>query len=61
MKYESQKIAQNFYAFAVILFLVQALVGIIAAVQFIWPDFFILNFKRPALGLIGETGCGSNP
>jgi len=45
MRYESQKIAQNFYAFAVILFLVQVLVGIIAAVQFIWPDFFILNFN----------------
>ena len=28
-----------------LLFLVQVLVGIIAAVQFIWPDFFILNFN----------------
>ena len=45
IKHESQKIAQNFYTFAVLLFLVQVLVGIIAAVQFIWPDFFILNFN----------------
>ena len=45
IKYQSQKIAQYFYTFAVVLFLVQVLVGIIAAVQFIWPDFFILNFN----------------
>ncbi|RQW78244.1 MAG: nitric-oxide reductase large subunit [Geobacter sp.] len=45
MRYESQKIAQNFYTFAVLLFLVQVLVGVIAAVQFILPDFFILNFN----------------
>ncbi len=45
IKHESQKIAQNFYTFAVILFLVQIVVGIIAALQFIWPDFFILNFN----------------
>jgi len=45
IKHESQKIAQNFYTFAVLLFLVQVLVGIIAAVQFMWPDFFILNFN----------------
>src|SRR4030065_1867928 len=45
IKHESQKIAQNFYTFAVLLFLVQVLVGIIAALQFIWPDFFILNFN----------------
>ena len=45
IKHESQKIAQHFYTFAVLLFLVQVLVGIIAAVQFIWPDFFILNFN----------------
>src|SRR6185369_9888576 len=44
-RYESQKIAQNFYTFAVLLFLVQVLVGIIAAVQFIAPDFFILKFN----------------
>ncbi len=45
IKYESQKIAQNFFAFAVLLFLVQVVVGIIAAVQFVRPDFFILNFN----------------
>lgn len=45
IKYESQKIAQNFYTFAVLLFLVQVAVGIIAALQFMWPDFFILNFN----------------
>lgn len=45
IKHESQKIAQNFYTFAVLLFLVQVVVGIIAAVQFIWPEFFILNFN----------------
>ena len=45
MKYKSHKIAQNFYTFAVVLFLVQVLVGIIAAVQFIWPDIFILKFN----------------
>ncbi|GER93721.1 nitric-oxide reductase large subunit [hot springs metagenome] len=45
IKYESQKIAQNFYTFAVLLFLVQVVVGIIAALQFMWPDFFILNFN----------------
>jgi nitric oxide reductase subunit B len=44
-RYESQKIAQHFYTFAVVLFLVQVLVGIIAAVQFIYPEFFILNFN----------------
>ena len=45
MKYESQKVALNFYTAAVVLFLVQVLVGIIAALQFMWPDFFILNFN----------------
>jgi nitric oxide reductase subunit B len=45
IKYESQKIAQNFYTFAVVLFLVQVVVGIVAALQFIWPNFFILNFN----------------
>src|SRR5512134_2414722 len=45
IKYESQKIAEHFYTFAVVLFLVQVVVGIIAALQFIWPDFFILNFN----------------
>jgi len=45
IKHESQKIAENFYTFAVLLFLVQVLVGIIAALQFIWPDFFIINFN----------------
>src|SRR3990172_11832858 len=45
IKYQSQKIAEYFYTFAVVLFLVQVLVGIIAAVQFIKPDFFVLNFN----------------
>jgi nitric oxide reductase subunit B len=44
MHYKSQKMAQNFYTFAVVLFLVQALVGVIASLQFIWPDFFFLKF-----------------
>lgn len=45
IQHQSQKIAQHFYTFAIILFLVQVAVGIIAAVQFIWPDIFILNFN----------------
>src|SRR5574341_440013 len=45
IKFQSQKIAQHFYTFAIILFLVQVLVGIIAAIQFIRPDIFILNFN----------------
>lgn len=45
MQYQSQKIALNFYTAAVLLFLVQVIVGVIAAIQFIWPDFFILNFN----------------
>lgn len=45
IRYESQKIAQNFFTFAVLLFLVQVIVGIVAAVQFMRPDFFILNFN----------------
>ena len=45
MQYKSQQIAKNFYTFAVLLFLVQIVVGIIAALQFIWPDFFILNLN----------------
>src|SRR5512145_786019 len=45
VKYQSQKIAQYFYTFAVVLFLVQVLVGIIAAIQFLNPDIFILNFN----------------
>jgi nitric oxide reductase subunit B len=44
MHYKSQKMAQNFYTFAVVLFLVQVLVGVIGALQFIWPDFFFLKF-----------------
>jgi nitric oxide reductase subunit B len=44
MQYKSQKMAQNFYTFAVLLFLVQVIVGVIGALQFIWPDFFILKF-----------------
>lgn len=45
MQYQSQKIALNFYTAAVLLFLVQVIVGVIAAIQFMWPDFFILNFN----------------
>lgn len=45
IRHESQKIAQDFYTFAVLLFFVQVVVGIIAALQFIWPQFFILNFN----------------
>ncbi len=45
IKYQSQKIAQYFYTFAILLFLVQVVVGIIAAIQFIKPDVFILNFN----------------
>lgn len=45
IRYESQKMAQNFFTFAIVLFLVQVVVGVIAAIQFIWPDFFILNFN----------------
>jgi nitric oxide reductase subunit B len=45
MEYKSHKIALNFYSAAMLLFLVQVIVGIIGAIQFIWPDFFILNFN----------------
>ncbi len=45
MQYQSHKIARNFYTAATLLFLVQVAVGIVAALQFIWPDFFILNFN----------------
>jgi nitric oxide reductase subunit B len=45
MQYQSHKIARNFYTAATLLFLVQVVVGIVAALQFIWPDFFILNFN----------------
>lgn len=45
IRYESQKIAQHFYTFAILLFLVQVVVGIIAAIQFMKPDIFILNFN----------------
>ena len=45
VKYQSQKIAEYFYTFAIVLFLVQVVVGIIAAIQFIYPDIFILNFN----------------
>jgi nitric oxide reductase subunit B len=44
MQYKSQKMAQNFYTFAILLFLVQVIVGVIGALQFIWPDFFVLKF-----------------
>jgi len=45
MKYKSHRIAMNFFTFAVVLFLVQVLVGLIAAGQFIKPDFFIISFN----------------
>ncbi len=45
MQYESHKIARYFFTSAMLLFLVQIVVGIIAALQFVWPDFFILNFN----------------
>lgn len=45
IKHESQRIVHRFYTFAVLLFLVQVVVGIIAALQFMWPEFFILNFN----------------
>lgn len=45
MRYQSHKIARNFYTAATLLFLVQVVVGVVAALQFIWPDFFILNFN----------------
>jgi len=44
MKYKSQRIAQYFYTFAILLFLVQVLVGLIGALEFIWPNFFFLKF-----------------
>ncbi len=44
MQYKSQRIAQYFYTFAILLFLVQVLVGLIGAAQFIWPNFFFLKF-----------------
>jgi nitric oxide reductase subunit B len=45
MEYESHKIAKQFFTSAIILFLIQVVVGIIAALQFVWSDFFILNFN----------------
>ncbi len=44
MRYKSQAIAQYFYTFAILLFFVQVLVGLIGAAQFIWPNFFVLKF-----------------
>ncbi|MBF0518706.1 MAG: cbb3-type cytochrome c oxidase subunit I [Nitrospirae bacterium] len=45
MKYKSHKIAMNFFTFAVLLFLVQVIIGLVAAVQFIKPDFFFFAFN----------------
>ncbi len=45
IKYQSQKIAQDFFTFAVVLFLVQVVVGLVASLQFLWPDFFFLKFN----------------
>ena len=45
MKYKSHAIVRNFYTLAVVLFLVQVVVGLIAALQFIKPDIFILDFN----------------
>lgn len=67
MKYKSQKIAYNFFVAAVLLFGVQVIVGLIAALQFIWPNFLFLNFNTIRtlhinalvvwllLGLMGST------
>ncbi len=44
MRFKSQAIAQHFYTFAILLFFVQVLVGLIGAAQFIWPNFFVLKF-----------------
>ncbi|HEY4716864.1 MAG TPA: cbb3-type cytochrome c oxidase subunit I [bacterium] len=45
MKYKSQKIAYNFFTAAVLFFVVQVVVGLIAAAQFIDPDIFFLPFN----------------
>ncbi|MES0337379.1 MAG: cbb3-type cytochrome c oxidase subunit I [Candidatus Magnetobacterium sp. LHC-1] len=45
MKYQSQKVATYFFTYAVVLFLVQVIVGVIAAVQFIAPDILPLKFN----------------
>lgn len=45
MRYESQKIAYKFFTAAVLLFGVQILMGIIAALQFIKPDLIIIPFN----------------
>ncbi len=45
MKYQSQKIAYKFFTAAVLLFGVQILMGIIAALQFIKPDLIVIPFN----------------
>jgi len=44
MQYKSQKIAGYFYTFAILLFLVQVLVGLVGALEYIWPNGFVLKF-----------------
>jgi nitric oxide reductase subunit B len=44
MQFKSQKIAGYFYTFAIVLFFVQVLVGLVGALQFIWPNFLPLKF-----------------
>ncbi len=67
MNYKSQRIAYHFFVAAVLLFAVQVIVGLVAALQFIWPHFFFLNFNTVRtlhinalvvwllLGLMGST------
>jgi nitric oxide reductase subunit B len=44
MQFKSQKIAGYFYTFAILLFFVQVLVGLVGALEFIWPNAFLLKF-----------------
>ncbi len=44
LKYESQKLAMNYFRVAIVLFGAQLLMGLIAAIQFVWPGFLFELF-----------------
>ena len=47
LQYESKKLGMNYFRVAIILFGAQLLLGLVAAAQFVWPDFLfeILDFN----------------
>jgi nitric oxide reductase subunit B len=44
LKYESQKLAMNYFRVAIVLFGAQLLMGLIAAIQFLYPEFLFELF-----------------